>query len=72
MVLPTQHPLSSDQQVSHYGTLKAAAFLFNFGLITDKGVWESASNVRRFIKTVLVKVEKVLHMNAADLKRPGT
>lgn len=72
MVLPSQHPLSSDQQVSHSGTLKAAAFWLSFGLITDKGVRETASNLRRFIKTILIKGEKVLHMNAADLKRPGT
>lgn len=71
-MVSSQHPLSSDQQVSHSGTLKAAAFWLSFGLITDKGVWETAFKLRRFIKTVLVKGEKVLHMNAVDLKRPGT
>lgn len=70
MGLSSQHPLFSDQQVSHSGTLKAAAFWLSFGLITDKGGWETASNLR-FITTVLVKGEKVLHMTAADLKRPG-
>lgn len=54
-----------DQPFSIF-TSEVAAFQFSFGLITEKGVWETASDLRSFTKTVLCREEDALYMNAED------
>lgn len=53
-------------------TLDVPAFWLRFGLITEKGDWGTDSELSSFIKTVLGKGEKALHVNAADLKGKET
>lgn len=85
MAVLSQHPLFAalngsaalgPQTEQPFGTFpsEVAAFWLSFELITGKGVWETVSDLNSFIKTVLGKGEKALHMNAADSKggTPGT
>ena len=53
-------------------TSEVAAFWSSFGLITEKGVWETASDLSSFIKTVLGTGEEAVHMNAVDFKGEDT
>lgn len=79
MAVPSQHPIFAvlngsavlgykREQPFGTFTLEVAAFWLSFELITGKGVWETISDPSSFIKTVLGKGEKALHMNAADSK----